>query len=110
MFFADVVIEYVLRLLYQLVAAAFTMTWGYADARLVRATAREGGGVMGCALTRLHYKYRVGDKENSGKGWHAFLTASSEEDSRKYYPPGCKFRVRVSNSNPARSFYCLLDQ
>jgi hypothetical protein len=99
LFFADVLIIFIIRAVIQLFRSRKARSWPVARAEVT--TAEEGSG--GCLTAELTYKYKIDGELYTGTHTEPFLWAGSVKSYLEQCSPGGEIVIRVKPGTPESS-------
>jgi hypothetical protein len=96
--FADILIEWIVRLIARAVRRVNSMSWPVVDAIVTNARCERAG--YGCHVADVHFDYSYQGQDFSGIDEEPFLIHAVGEDYANRFPAGKRIRVRVKPAHP----------
>ena len=102
MFFIDVFVEYLIRVLARFVKEIRTKSWPRVSAEVV--SAESDSGVTALRLARVHFRYQVDGVVYEGSDTKPFFNLDYRDQHLRKHPPGTRMGVVVNPKDPTSSF------
>ncbi len=100
-FVIDVYIEFLFRMIVNLIRRIGTSNWPVFTAIVSKSERRKPG--MGCTVIVIDYKYRIADKRYEGTHKEPFFFDNYAEAYLRRFPGGAEFPVRINSKDQSRS-------
>jgi hypothetical protein len=99
--FADIFIEYFVRIIVGFVKRFRSRNWPLTEATVMSADCPVVG--LGCTVATVYYEYLVGSDKYGAAFDRPFLTDGSGKQFAAQFTKGVKFNVRVNPKDPCTS-------
>ena len=101
MFFADVFVEVVIRILINACNKLRSTSWPIVTATVTDSNLDQG--YTGCTLAVVRYRYQHGGEKFEGAYKKPSLSKEFAEDVVRHHPAGCETPVRLKPGDPETS-------